>query len=108
MANLMEVADSIGGVSLLTDSSNGEKAQSSAAVSLHASNLSTVRMLYSIGIQVNFDVALRDTFAVGAAVLRDHYGRMLGACVKEISVEDSEEGEIGLPRLGWRRLGAVA
>ncbi|KAB1206916.1 hypothetical protein CJ030_MR7G008168 [Morella rubra] len=53
MANLMEVADSVGGVSLLTDSSYGEKAQSSAAVSLHASNFSTVRMLYSIGIQVS-------------------------------------------------------
>lgn len=61
-------------------------------------------------IKVNFDVAVRDTFVVGATVIKDH-GVVVTAVVQKISVEDPKDGQIGMEdtrksgllRLGWRK-----
>ncbi|KAB1203799.1 hypothetical protein CJ030_MR8G016817 [Morella rubra] len=50
--------------------------------------------------KVNFDVAVREDFAVGAAVIKNHLGQIVGACVEKIFIEDPEEGEIRAAHLG--------
>ncbi|KAB1203086.1 hypothetical protein CJ030_MR8G005520 [Morella rubra] len=51
-------------------------------------------------IKVNFDVAMRDSFAVGAAVLKDHRGLVVGAVVKKLPKVDPEDGEIWAAQIG--------
>lgn len=51
-------------------------------------------------IKVNFDVALRAGFFVGAAVLHDHQGRVVGAKVQQSSVVGPLEGEVFATSLG--------
>lgn len=51
-------------------------------------------------IKVNFDVAVRESFAVGAAVLRDSQGRIVGACVNQIQVAGPLEGEAAAAQIG--------
>lgn len=58
-------------------------------------------------VKMNFDVAIREEFAMGAAVIRDHCGKISGACVKETQVNDPLEGEVFAAHLGFeaRRCG---
>lgn len=50
--------------------------------------------------KVNFVVTIQDSFAVGAAVIKDYCGRVAGACVQQILVEDPEDGEIWAAQIG--------
>lgn len=45
-------------------------------------------------LKVNFGVAIREDFAVGAAVIRDQLGKVVGARVQETQVEGPLEGEV--------------
>lgn len=51
-------------------------------------------------VKVNFDVAVRDTFAVGAAVIKDHAGMVVGAVEKKLPLVDLEDGEIWAAQIG--------
>lgn len=51
-------------------------------------------------IKVNFDVAVRPDFSVGAAVLRDHLGRVVGVKVQKSHVVGPLEGEVFATTLG--------
>ncbi|KAB1228236.1 hypothetical protein CJ030_MR7G005006 [Morella rubra] len=50
--------------------------------------------------KVNFDVAVRDEFAVGAAVIKDSNGMIVGACVEKLDTEFPEDGEICAAYIG--------
>lgn len=41
--------------------------------------------------KASFDVAVRDDFAVRAAVIRDHMGKLVGACVHKFQVDNPLE-----------------
>lgn len=49
---------------------------------------------------MNFDVAGREQFAVGAVVIKNHLGQIIGACVEKSSIEDPDEGKIWAAQLG--------
>lgn len=51
-------------------------------------------------IKVNFDVAIRDSFAVGAAIARNSDGQVLGAMVKRLEAMSPLEGEMEATLLG--------
>lgn len=50
--------------------------------------------------KVNCDVAVREDFSAGAAVIKNHKGLIVGACVERFSTVDPEEGEIRVVQLG--------
>lgn len=50
--------------------------------------------------RANFDTAVREDFAIGAAIIKDHEGRIRGTVVRQIHVADPEEGEIWAAQLG--------
>ena len=51
-------------------------------------------------IKVNFDVAMRPKFAVGAVVFRNHLGRVVGAKVQKFFVAGPLEGEVSAAVMG--------
>lgn len=56
-------------------------------------------------IKLIFDVAVHEEFAVGAAVLRNDQGNVVGAVVKKLSTTDPLEGELLAAEIGIKEAG---
>ncbi|KAB1220323.1 hypothetical protein CJ030_MR3G019069 [Morella rubra] len=58
------------------------------------SSIPIKRFLLTEGqVKVNFDVAVRKTFAMGNAILRDSQGQIVGVCVNQTQVDEPLKGE---------------
>lgn len=55
-------------------------------------------------LKVNFNMAMRDDFAVGAAVIQDHMGQIVGVVAQEIQVKSPLEVKSLLPSWGLKKL----